>query len=62
MARAIYPLNTTVDGDTVFALSIGSLPSEINALGSAAAEAVAQGILRAVRTAKSLGGVPGLAG
>jgi len=62
MARAIYPLNTTFDGDTVFALSLGSAPAEINALGSAAAEAVAQGILRAVRMAKTMGGVPGLAG
>jgi L-aminopeptidase/D-esterase-like protein len=39
---------------------LGGLQSEINALGSAAAEAVAQGILRAVRMAKTLGGVPGL--
>ena len=60
VARAIYPVNTTVDGDTVFALSLGSMPGEINALGSAAAEAVAQGILRAVRMAKTMGGVPGL--
>jgi len=60
MARAIYPINTTADGDTVFALSLGSGRADINALGSAAAEAVAQGILRAVRMAKSLGGVPGL--
>jgi L-aminopeptidase/D-esterase-like protein len=62
MARAIYPINTTADGDTCFALSLGSVQGEINALGSAAAEAVAQGILRAVRMAKTLGGVPGLAG
>jgi len=60
VARAIYPVNTTVDGDTVFALSVGSAQGEINALGSAAAEAVAQGILRAVRMAKTMGGVPGL--
>jgi L-aminopeptidase/D-esterase-like protein len=60
VARAIYPVNTTADGDTVFALSLGSLPGEINALGSAAAEAVAQGILRAVRMAKTMGGIPGL--
>jgi L-aminopeptidase/D-esterase-like protein len=60
VARAIYPVNTTFDGDTVFALSVGSVPGEINALGSAAAEAVAQGILRAVRMAKTMGGVPGL--
>jgi L-aminopeptidase/D-esterase-like protein len=62
MARTIYPLNTTVDGDTAFALSVGNTQADINALGSAAAEAVAQAILRAVRMAKSMGGVPGLAG
>jgi L-aminopeptidase/D-esterase-like protein len=42
-------------------LSVGSAQGAINALGSAAAEAVAQGILRAVRMAKTMGGVPGLA-
>jgi L-aminopeptidase/D-esterase-like protein len=61
MARSIYPVNTMVDGDTVFALSIGAMKADINNLGVAAAHALAQSILRAVRTAKSLGGFPGLA-
>ncbi len=61
VARAIYPVNTTSDGDTTFALSIGAAQANINSLGSAAAEAVAQAILRAVRMAKTMGGVPGLA-
>jgi len=60
MARAIYPVNTTNDGDTLFALSLGSQRADINTLGAAAAEAVAEAILRAVRLAKTLGGVPGL--
>jgi L-aminopeptidase/D-esterase-like protein len=60
MARAIYPVNTTNDGDTVFALSLGDRRADINTLGAAAAEAVAEAILRAVRLAKTLGGVPGL--
>ena len=60
MARAIYPVNTTNDGDTVFALSHGDRRADINSLGVAAAEAVSEAILRAVRLAKSLGGVPGL--
>jgi L-aminopeptidase/D-esterase-like protein len=60
MARAIYPVNTMLDGDTTFALAIGDRPADINSLGVAAAEAVVQAILRAVRSAKSLGGVPGL--
>jgi L-aminopeptidase/D-esterase-like protein len=62
VARAISPVNTTYDGDTTFALSVGEAQANINSLGSAAAEAVAQAILRAVRMAKTMGGVPGLAG
>ncbi|MGB9459211.1 MAG: P1 family peptidase [Bryobacteraceae bacterium] len=62
MARAICPVNTMVDGDIVFALSLGSLAAGIDSLGVAAAEAVAQAILRAVQSARSMGGLPGLAG
>jgi L-aminopeptidase/D-esterase-like protein len=61
VARTIYPVNTMADGDTVFALSCGELPADINTLGVAAAEALAQAVLRAVRLAKTMGGVPGLA-
>ncbi len=60
MARTIDPVNTTVDGDLVIALSLGSAKAPVNSLGVAAAEAVAQAILRAVRLAPTLGGVPGL--
>jgi len=59
--RAISPVHTTRDGDTIFSLSTGALPAvDINALGVAAAEVLAEAIRRAVRKAKSLGGVPGL--
>ena len=60
-ARSIAPVHTTFDGDLVFALSLGTLQADLNALGVAAAEAVAQAIVRGVRLARSLGGVPGLA-
>jgi len=60
MARTIYPVNTMFDGDLVFALSLGDRQADINVLGVAAAEAVAQSIMRAVKLSKSLGGVPGL--
>ncbi len=60
MARTIFPVNTMADGDTMFALSLGDREADINALGVAAARAVAQSILRAVRLARTLGGVPGL--
>jgi L-aminopeptidase/D-esterase-like protein len=62
MVRTIYPVNTMADGDVAFALSLGTLQADINNLGAAAANAVAQSILRAVRLAGTLGGVPGLAG
>ncbi len=60
MARTIYPVNTMSDGDLVVAMSSGTARAPIDALGVAAAEAVAEAILRAVRMAPSLGGLPGL--
>lgn len=60
MARAISPVNTMSDGDLVVALSLGSMKASIDALGVAAADAVAQAIVRAVEMAPSLGGLPGL--
>jgi L-aminopeptidase/D-esterase-like protein len=60
MARTVYPVNTMFDGDIVFALSLGDRQADLNTLGVAAAEAVSAAILRAVKFAKSLGGVPGL--
>jgi L-aminopeptidase/D-esterase-like protein len=62
VARTIYPVYTMFDGDTTFALSLGDARADVNTLGVAAAEAVAQAVVRAVRNAPSTGGVPGLAG
>jgi L-aminopeptidase/D-esterase-like protein len=61
VARTIYPVNTMSDGDAMFAMACGELQADINTLGVAAAEAVAQSVLRAARLAKTMGGVPGLA-
>jgi L-aminopeptidase/D-esterase-like protein len=60
VARAIYPVNTMSDGDVVIALSVGNASAPVDALGVAAAEATVESILRAVRLASTLGGVPGL--
>lgn len=60
MARTIDPVNTMSDGDLVIALSMGERRVPVDALGVAAAEAVSESILRAVRLARTLGGVPGL--
>jgi L-aminopeptidase/D-esterase-like protein len=60
MARAIWPVNTLSDGDLVIALSLGKERAGVEAIGIAAAEAVVESILRAVRSAPSMGGLPGL--
>ena len=61
VARTIYPVNTMSDGDIVIALSLGNEEANIDALGVAGAEVVAQAIVRAVKLATTMGGVPGLA-
>lgn len=59
--RRIAPAHTTMDGDTIFGLSTGEkLQADVNTLGVAAAEAMGLAIERAVRLAKSLGGVVAL--
>jgi L-aminopeptidase/D-esterase-like protein len=57
-ARALSPPHTAFDGDTLFALSLGDRPADITRLGLAAAEAVADAIVRGVRAATSLPGLP----
>jgi L-aminopeptidase/D-esterase-like protein len=59
-ARAINPSHTTGDGDTVFALATGRWAGEANVtiIGTLAAEAMAEAIVRAVSKAETLAGVP----
>ncbi len=62
VARTISPVNTMADGDMTFAISLGKESANVDAVGVAAAEVLAMAVIRAVRAAKSAGGVPGLAG
>ena len=59
-ARAINPSHTTGDGDTLFALATGRWDGEasVTVIGTLAAEAMAEAIVRAVSKAETLGGVP----
>ena len=59
-ARAIRPVHTTADGDSIYALSVGSVPGDVNLVGALAAQAMEMAILRAVQTAKSAYGLIGL--
>jgi L-aminopeptidase/D-esterase-like protein len=61
LARTIRPAHTMLDGDTIFALSTGNKKADVSTIGAFAAEALAEAILRAVKTAKSADGVPGIA-
>jgi len=60
LARTIAPVHSSFDGDVVFAISLGRKRSDVNTVGALAAEAVARAIVRAVRKARGLGGVPAL--
>lgn len=62
VTRTISPVNTMSDGDITFALSLGNEQASVDSVGVAASEALAMAVLRAVRAAKSAGGLPGLAG
>jgi L-aminopeptidase/D-esterase-like protein len=60
LARTIYPAHTMGDGDTVFALATGTLEGQENVtlIGALAADVMAEAILRAVRLAEGLPGIP----
>ena len=59
-SRAIWPVHTIVDGDTVFAVATGSLPGEpdLIRLGALAADVMATAVLRAATQAAGLPNLP----
>ncbi len=64
LARTTRPVHTMADGDVVFALATGRLevtPEDYIALEAAAALAVERAVVRAVRWATGLAGVPSAA-
>ena len=60
LARAIRPAHTMVDGDAIFVLSTGKggEGEDVTIIGSIAAEVLATAIVRAVRQAEGLAGIP----
>jgi L-aminopeptidase/D-esterase-like protein len=62
LARAIRPIHTPFDGDTVFALATGTgppaAPAMLLRLGHAAADCLARAVMRALTAAAPLAGVP----
>jgi L-aminopeptidase/D-esterase-like protein len=57
-ARAISPVHTTADGDTVFVMAAGKVDTGVDSLGVLAADVVAKAIARAVLSAEPAYGLP----
>jgi L-aminopeptidase/D-esterase-like protein len=60
LARSINPVHTPADGDTIFAVATGAIAvkGDHGSIGALAAEAMAEAVVRAVKMAKGLPGLP----
>ena len=61
MARAIRPVHTSADGDSIFALSLGETEADQDLVGVLAAEVISEAILRATERAEGAYGFPSAA-
>lgn len=52
-ARAIHPVHTSADGDSIFAMSVGEVEADMDMVGTLASDVMAEAILRAVYAADS---------
>lgn len=52
-ARAIHPVHTSADGDSIFAMSVGEVAADMDMVGTLASDVMAEAILRAVYSADS---------
>ena len=57
-ARAIRPVHTSMDGDSIYAVSLGDVPADLDAVGVIGARVMAKAIVRAVEAADSAYGFP----
>ena len=57
-ARSIRPVHTSVDGDSIYAVSVGEIRADQDLVGMLAADVVSEAITRAVKSAESAYGHP----
>ena len=57
-ARAIRPVHTSMDADSIYAVSLGDLPADMDVVGTLAARVMAKAIVRAVQAAEPAYGLP----
>jgi len=58
LARTVRPAHTMFDGDTLFALATGDIEADVNTVGAYAAKVMAEAIVRAIKTAEGVAGLP----
>ena len=51
-ARSIHPVHTSADGDSIYAVSTDDVKADMDVVGTLAADAVSQAIVRAVQSAE----------
>ena len=57
-ARSIRPVHTSLDGDSIYAISVGDVTADREVVGLMAAEVISEAIIRAVEHAESAYGFP----
>ena len=57
-ARAIRPVHTSADGDTIYAASIGNIKADIDVVGTLASRVMSEAIINAVNKAETDYGYP----
>ncbi|MBI5879980.1 MAG: P1 family peptidase [Chloroflexi bacterium] len=58
LARVLRPAHLPMDGDTVFALSLGAQTADLGRVGAVAADVLADALLAAIMAAETLKGIP----
>ncbi len=56
--RSIRPVHTSIDGDSIYALSVGEVQADLDLVGTLAADTICKAICRAVENAESAYGYP----
>ena len=56
IARTIRPVNTSMDGDSVYAMSVGNVTSSSDVVGTLAAHVLAKAINKAVLSTEAIYG------
>lgn len=58
LARTTFPAHTMLDGDTLFTLASGEVQASVDLVGALAANVTAEAIVRGVKAAKGVAGIP----